>query len=315
MKKNTTFFSLLTGILLLASCEKVLDINIPDGAIGIVFEGSIENGGFPIVIITRSANYFDPITTSAAAISETIVEADTVTIEVDGQVFPMNRLCLTDLSPEEQEFVLAQLGFDSLPPGLDICVYLNLAITGQFGKSYTLRAIIAEDGQLNEYTATTHIYQPINLDSLWFKLDPPQDSLGFIWTKLNDPDTLGNYYSLWAQRLGRDNGFAIVGNGSFGDRFFNGENIDFAFERAHDGLQDNGKDGSYFRWGDTVVVKLGAMDQGVYDFLETAAAAISGAGNPFASPTTVRSNFNNGGRGVWAGYAVTYDTIVLVPVQ
>lgn len=315
MKKVNFVSFLLIGILFLSSCEKVLDVDIPDGAVGIVFEGYIENGSFPYVIITRSANYFDPISTSTQAILESLVEADTVTIEVDGMVYPMNRTCLSDLPPELQEEAMEFLGFGEIPTGVDICIYMNFTLEGELGKSYTLRAIVPDEaGALKTYTATTHIYQPIDLDSLWYKLDEPNDSLGFIWTKLTDPDTLGNYYYMWTERLGRDNGFAAVDQGSFGDRFFNGETFDFAFARGHHGLGDFDEDEEYFRLGDTVVVKLGMMDVGVYDFWETAGAAISGGGNPFSSPVTVVSNFDNGGKGVWAGYAVSYDTIICVDV-
>ena len=84
MRKLTTVIIVLASIIGFASCEKVLDVDLPDGVNGIVFEGNIENGQFPYVLITRSSNYFDPIETAQSAILNSIVEADSVFIEYDG---------------------------------------------------------------------------------------------------------------------------------------------------------------------------------------------------------------------------------------
>ena len=36
------------------------------------------------------------------------------------------------------------------------------------------------------------------------------------------------------------------------------------------------------------------------------------SGNPFSAPTTVTTNIEGGGLGVWGGYGATYDTLILV---
>ena len=104
-----------------------------------------------------------------------------------------------------------------------------------------------------------------------------------------------------------------VDNGaSFGDRLFNGETIEFNFWQGKSLANDNGSDEDYwsFQEGDTVIVKFGTIDRAVYDFWESVDAASNL--NPFSSPTPVFSNFDNGGRGVWSGYATTLDTIICV---
>ncbi|MFT5901906.1 MAG: hypothetical protein ACI9LA_001112, partial [Bacteroidia bacterium] len=66
MKSKLYILVLLLAIGLgFSACEKVLDIDLPEGVNGIVFEGYIENGTFPYVIISRSENYFEPIETAA----------------------------------------------------------------------------------------------------------------------------------------------------------------------------------------------------------------------------------------------------------
>jgi len=308
----------LLALLLFVSCEKVIDIDPPGATTGIVFEGRIENGEFPVVIITRSQGYFTPITTSATALAEALVDSAEVFVSVDGVEYQLDRICLSNLPPEFQQEAEGLLGLSALPPGFDICVYVSLdpALTGQVGKSYGLRAIV--DGE--EYTSVTHIPELVSLDSLWFKLDvntPNNDKFGFIWTRLTDPDTLGNNYYVWAKRLGRDNSFVSVRGAAFDDRLFNGLSFDFNMARGRrfGQFDEDEEEQFFFRKGDTVVIKFGTTDFRVKEFWRTASSATSAGFNPFANPVTVASNIDNNGRGVWGGYGVTYDTIVCIPVE
>ncbi len=314
MKRFSTSISILLAVILgFASCEKVLDINLPSGVDGIVFEGYIENGTFPYVIVSRSANYFDPINTAAEAIVEALVIPDSVFITVDGVRIPMDSTCLSSLTPEQQELALEFLGFQSFPPGLDLCLYTKFSMQGEFGKTYRMTAYV--EGQ--EYNAVTSIGQPVSLDSLWYKDELPADSFGSIWCRLSDPAATDDYYYMWTENLTQGKSmYAIDGSPSFGDRLFNGETIEFNFYQGSSLVNDNGNDDDEdedhgrFKEGDTVIVKLGIIDRGVYDFWESVDAASNL--NPFSSPTPVYSNFDNGGRGVWAGYATTVDTIICV---
>lgn len=300
------FLAIIVGF---ASCEKVLDIDLPEGVEGIVFEGYIENGTFPYVIVSRSSNYFSPIETAASAILNSLVDADSVFITVDGVRTAMDRTCLSDLTEEQQQLALEQLGFGAFPPGLDLCIYLKFSLAGEFDKTYTMTAYV--EGQ--EYNATTTIGSPVELDSLWFKDELPEDSLGSIWVRLADPPGIGQNYYMWTENLTQGKSMTPIDGGpSFGDRLFDGESIDFNIYQGSNLASDDGSGEEYwwFAEGDTVIVKLGVIDQGVYEFWESVDAASNL--NPFSSPTPVFSNFDNGGRGVWAGYATTVDTIICV---
>jgi len=304
-------------LLLFTSCEKVIDIDPPEGSVGIVFEGAIESGSFPYVIISRSQGYFTPITTSATALAEFLVDSAQVYVTVDDTEYMLDRICLSNLPPEFQAEAEGILGISGLPPGFDICIYASLdpALTGVPGKSYTMRAIV--DGE--EYTSTTKLPELVPLDSLWFKLDvnTASDTFGLIWASLNDPDTIGNNYYLWTKRLGRDNGYISVRGATFDDRLFNGQTFDLSMARgSRFGQFDENEDETFFfRRNDTVVVKIASIDPFVERFWNTAGSATSAGFNPFASPVTVISNIDNGGRGVWGGYGVTYDTIVCIPAE
>lgn len=305
---STSIFGLLLGILVFSSCEKVLDIDLPPGANGIVFEGYIENGTFPYLIISRSENYFDPINTAAEAIANSLVEADSVFITVDGVRYEMDRICLSELTPEQQELALEALGFESFPTGLDLCIYIKFDMQGEVGKTYALKAYV--EGQ--EYNAVTSIRHQVSLDSLWFKDELPVDSFGSIWVKLTDPAATEDYYYMWTENFTQGRAMFPVDGASFGDRLFTGETIEFSIYQGSNLANDNGSGEEYwwFAEGDTVVVKLGVIDKGVYDFWESVDAASNL--NPFSAPTPVFSNFDNGGRGVWAGYSTTTDTFVCV---
>lgn len=296
----------------MASCEKVLDIELPDAVNGIVFEGYIESGSFPYLIISRSENYFAPINTAAEAIANSLVQADSVFITVDGVRDTLHETCLLSLPPELQEVALEFLGIPSLPAGIDICIYLNLNIIGQVGKTYELTAYV--EGK--RYTATTAITPLVSLDSLWYKDELPADSFGSIWVRLPDPAATTDHYYMWSQNLTQDRPMRPIDGGpSFGDRLFNGESVEFSIYQGSNLANDNGTGEQFwwFREGDTVIVKLGTIDKGVYDFWESVDAASNL--NPFSSPTPVFSNFDNGGRGVWAGYATTVDTFVCKLIQ
>ena len=307
MKKVSTAIIILATVIGFASCEKVLDVDLPEGVNGVVFEGQIENGAFPYVLVTRSSNYFDPINTAAEAILNSLVTPDSVFITVDGIRTAMDLTCLSDLTEEQQQEALDLLGFPAFPEGLDLCLYVKFTMVGELGKSYTMQAYV--EGEV--YTATTTIGQQVAFDSIWYKDELPLDSNGSIWVNLTDPIATTDYYYVWTENLTQNKAMAPIDGGpSFGDRLFSGETIAFNIYQGSNLANDDGTGEEYwwFREGDTVVVKLGTIDQGVYEFWESVDAASNL--NPFSSPTPVFSNFDNGGRGVWAGYATTLDTFV-----
>lgn len=299
---------MLLTIVGFSSCEKVLDIELPNGVNGIVFEGYIENGTFPYVIVSRSENYFSEINTAAEAIINSLVQADSIFITADGVRYAMDYTCLSDLTPEQQQLALDFLGFPALPEGLDLCIYLKFSLIGEFGKTYKMTAYV--EGK--EYNAETTIGQPVHLDSLWYKDELPIDSFGSIWCRLADPAATTDFYYMWTENLTQKRPMTAIDGPSFADRLFNGESIDFNFYQGSNLANDNGSEEEYwwFREGDTVVIKLGTIDRGVYNFWESVDAASNL--NPFSSPTPVFSNFDNGGRGVWAGYATAVDTFICV---
>ena len=68
----------------------------------------------------------------------------------------------------------------------------------------------------------------------------------------------------------------------------------------------------FFPIGDRFVLKFTNITKPTYDFFLTYEAQQGTNGSPFASPSNVISNIN-GGLGIWAGYATSYDTVYAEP--
>jgi hypothetical protein len=206
----------------------------------------------------------------------------------------------------------------------NICAWTKLTLSGTPGTTYQLN--IQTEGKT--LSATTTIPQPVQLDSLWFKLalqQPNDDSLGFIWARLSDPDTIGNGYRWLAKRINagpdggpKDDSFVAPFFSVFEDRFVNGLTFDFNFNRGSqpfsEAEDDNNEESGYFKRGDTVVVKLVSLDLASYRFYNSFQNNVASQGDVFSNPANVISNIQ-GGLGLWSGWGVNpvLDTVVCQP--
>lgn len=270
---------------LITSCERDITVELPQPEEKIVVEGYIETGKNAYVLISKTASYFAPFD-SASLLSYAVKNA-TVIIS-NGTLTDT----LVQLSPE--------YGY----------LYVSANIVGEVGKDYSLK-IITEDGK--ELTSQTHLYPPVPLDSIWFKIQPNKDSLGFMWAHLTDPDTLGNVYRWFAKRIGKDNDFIAPLGSVFEDKFINGQSFDFAYNRGElpnsIAEDDNNDEAGFFKTGDTIVVKFCTAGEATFEFWRAAETQFSNNGNPFASTTYLISNID-GGIGIFEGYSPTFDTII-----
>ncbi len=102
-------------------------------------------------------------------------------------------------------------------------------------------------------------------------------------------------------------------NSVFDDQVVNGaKNAQYPLQAGSASDRTNFSDSSGFIFrGDTVTLKWCAIDRGVFRFYSTYEYSIGTVGNPFSSPINVQTNVAGGALGVWAGYGVTYTTIVV----
>ncbi|TXC81345.1 DUF4249 domain-containing protein [Luteibaculum oceani] len=312
---------------LLLSCEKEIFVDLPPDPTKIVVEGQIEDGGLPILLLSESQAFFQPV--DVESVSKTIINDAKVRMVInEGDTIPLRSFCSGDL-PDTLRIILArQSGLEFLAnPESDICIYTSLdqRARGKINSRYEL--LINARGQFIK--SKTQIPPPVALDSLWYKKDGARDSLGFIWATLSDPANKYNAYRWFAQRInqytyGPNKGetkdpFPIAPFGSaFEDEFFDGLSFDFVYNRGtYPGSTKNDDqdiEAGYFKEGDTILVKFTTIDESAFQYFRSYYTAIGNTGSPFATPTNIKTNVD-GGLGVWVGYGVATDTLVAVDLE
>lgn len=305
------FILFLTSLL---ACEKEITVDLPPSEIKLVVEGRIEQHQPPVIILTESMGYFD--LTNYNTLSSIFVHNADVTIKTGSETFPLIEIC-SDSIDEALLPLISEISGISVQnlKNMEFCIYStqNVSAWGKTGSSYEL--IINSEGKT--YSASTSIPQPIMLDSLWFEAISPADSLGYVWATLSDPPGLGNYYRWYAKRMTKDDNFIAPLGSVFDDKFTNGVTFNFGYNRGtlpgSEANDDFGDQKGKFVDSDTVVVKFCAIDKATFDFIRTCEADIANNGNPFAAPSSVRTNIKGGALGYWGGYGAFYDTLYPKP--
>jgi hypothetical protein len=212
-----------------------------------------------------------------------------------------------------------------------ICVYTTLD-PNFFGKVNTVYQVIVDHGK-DHLKAVSKLNPPIPLDSIWFDHPGtgPQDSLGFIYATLTDPDTLGNNYRWAAKRIShypswvsdpalrgqqKDADFIRPFQSVSNDGFFNGLTFDFSYYRGRaDGSEkedDMNAEAGYYKVGDTIVIRGSSMDNPCYQFIYDLETQLGNQGSPFALPYNFKGNVV-GGYGCFVAYGSVYDTLICMP--
>lgn len=317
MKGYLYSLTLFLSIFLFVGCEKEINVDLPTTEPKLVVEGKIEMGANPIIVLTKTTNYFDP--TDLASVAESFVGDATITISDGTTTNNMTKICSSSLTPPQQEALAEQLGIAvEILQNYNICGFTDVMI-GEVGKSYTINI----NWQGKNYASTTTIPDTVALDSTWFEVEGNLDSLGFLWAIISEPAQEGNAYRWYAKRINKytfgdnvgeqkDGDFLAPSGSVFNDDFINGQTFEFGYNRSSlsNKEDDNNAEKWYYKVGDTVVVKFCTIDKSVYKFLNESDIQSQSTGSPFASPINVTSNISNGALGVWAGYGITYDTII-----
>jgi len=180
------FLTVLAIVMVLGSCEEVIDVNLINEIPKIVIESYITNTEFPITVkITKSQDFFNqanfaPVKKASVQI-ECLSEVDKL-IETDG-------------------------GY-----------YISSKIKGESGRTYTLK--ITADGKT--YGASVELPQAIPIDTVYFKPGLFQNDSLNIFVRFHDPVKTENYYRI---RLFRNNRYAINDYFLLTDAFSDGQKI------------------------------------------------------------------------------------------
>ncbi len=275
------------------ACEKDIDIDLPNPETKIVIEGSIESGQLPYVIVTKNQGYFAPVDTNTLI---NMMVTDAVVTVSDGSIIDTLKLIPY---------------FYTFPPYR----YVGSQIIGEVGGTYKLKVEL--EGKT--YTATTTIPKIVPLDSIKFTYKSKVDTFGFLWAYGQDPPELGNFYRVFTKTFGKDNVFVHPDFSLGDDKLANGQYIEDGIIRGKDPArppedyetEDNEPPYWAFLRGETVAVKFCTMDVISYEFWKSAEQQASNNGNPFAAPTTIKTNISGNALGIWTGYGVFLDTVTI----
>ncbi|MGF2414361.1 MAG: DUF4249 domain-containing protein [Ferruginibacter sp.] len=288
-----TYFILLFTIVILSSCEKNIDFELKNADDVLVVDAQIENGVAPMVVLTKSLDYFSTISpqlliNSFVRNAEVTISNGTLTHKLKEYAVPLGA------------------GYTAYYYSID-STNLATAFVGEFNKQYSLT--IKAEGK--EYAAKTNI--PILAkypDSLWFKPAPlnPDTNKRVLMTRTTDPPGLGNYIRYFTKK-NRGN-FLPGSNSVFDDAVIDGTTYEIQVDPGVDRNNPISADSNFFKRGDTVTVKLCNIDRPTYLFWSTWEFAQQSIGNPFSQPNKVLGNINNGALGAFCGYAAWYKTII-----
>lgn len=296
--------------LMISSCTKEVEIDIPGYQEQIVIDGSIETNSPPIVLLSRSNDIYSP--TNLQAYLDGFVTGAEVIVSDGTNTVTLDEIC-TDNLPAGTEEIAAQIF--GIPAEqlvtLHLCAYTSFDtnIWGQVGKTYNLT--VNFEGKT--YTSSTTILPPTPLMNTFWKPDGDYTDRGYSWATLADPAGQYDAYK-WEVKYLNDPVFTKTFSPFTDDEFFDGKTFDFSYENPMtcNGEYEPEDYRCYYKLQDTIVIKLSKIDRYVYEFMEKKYNQIYSAGNPFATPTNIPTNIQGGALGVWAGYSPWYDTLICV---
>jgi hypothetical protein len=279
------FLYIAISIVILSSCRKDIDVKLPEYKQKLVVEGSIETGLPAQVFLSYSIPFFGDFDFTKP--ENAFVKGALVTVS-DG----FQTDTLKEADPNVGYF------------------YIGTKVFGQQGRTYVLNVQV--NGKT--YSADTYIHPPVKLDSIYFKGE--KDTLGFIWAHMHEPEGLGNNYRWFAKRLDKDLFFAAPFNSVFDDKFVDGKDFEYAYDR---GPQPNetqsykdDTEAGFYKVGDTVVVKFCTIGRKEYEFWYSYYLNKASNGNPFSSPSNIKSTVNGEDvLGGFFGYSPSFDTLVI----
>jgi hypothetical protein len=293
------YFFLLPLILFVFSCEKRIQFPVNTYLPVLSVDASIETDNFPVVILTRSLNYFTKIT--PLILGASMIQNATVTIDDGTKNIKLKKY----VQVTEDSLFYVFYTCDSLD--------VNNQIKGEEGKKYALKIIWNN----KTYEATTII--PVTsktLDSLWwFKAPSTPDTSTKIILKgqFTDPPVFGDYVRYYTKVNSEPYYPGITS--AFDDLFVNGTTYDIEIPK---GLNKNSTDdllnNQFFRRGDTISVKFANIDKATYDFWRTVEFTYRTASNPFSTPVKIIGNVSNGALGYFGGYANQFKSIIIPPL-
>ena len=275
---HSILFCLLTMI---AACDADYT---PEAKSGMVVEGWIDEGGFPVVILTKNVTLSNQYQ------------------KVDSLEQYLIRWAKVTVSDGEKEVILTgKYDPKYFPP----YIYTTGNMRGESGKTYTLNI---EYYNIHAYAKTTiparHLIKKL-------AVTPCNDTGTLFQVKLNiDTENEHNaYYQIFTREGERNRLFIASYLGCINGESLNG-NVDIPVYRSHK-LASGKKYTPYFYLYDTLAIKLARIDAESYKFWSDYSRNLTLANNLFMAPTqNIHSNIK-GATGYWCGMGADIKYIII----
>ena len=267
---HAIFFTIALATTACANQEDV-DIDLRS----LVIEGWIDDGGFPVVIVTHNL----PVTNkfiSIDSLSSYLVRWATVSVS-DG----LDTVYLTGMANKRY-----------FPP----FIYTTGKMRGKAGNTYKLT--VEYNGMIACAETTIPATHPV-IDSLWVSKSADADTLHQLFVTLKGDKQSHNYYQIFTRNGTYDAQFLPSHLGTI-DNAYIPEGSIIPVYKARKFRENNYS--PYFTINDTISLKVAVVDKTSYDFWDDYCKMLNLSGNLFlAQSNDLRSNIV-GGYGYWCGY-------------
>jgi len=278
--KHIISIIILSVLLFFFSCEKT---EFPEAPSILVIEGYIDDGGFPIVMVTTTV----PISTESQNVenlSEHLLRWATVSIS-DG---------------ENKVFLTGRIDNSYFPP----YIYTTSRMRGQSGKTYTLNV---EYGDYNA-TASTTIPPCPTIDSI--KVEPTAiDSLCKVSLCFTDNSEEKNYYKIFTKKGIHSKQWLSSNFGLINDEILHGY-TEYAVNQGSI-ITDTTTYTPFFNYSDTLSIKFATIDNVAYNYWYDYENYANLSENPLFPVINNLSTNISGGIGCWYGCG---SAIVHIPL-
>jgi len=281
-------------VIFFSACEKDINFDLKNAEDLLVVDANIENGRPPVVILTKSLDFFT--TLDPAVLLNSFVRNAEVTISNGVLTHKLKEYSIH----LDNGTIVYTYSIDS--------ANLATAFVGEFNKQYILN--ISAEGK--SYTSSTTI-PPLakKPDSMWWKPATYTDDTNnvILMVKTTDPPGLGNYIRYFTKKNSET--FLPGENSVFDDQVIDNSTYELEVDPGTNRNAPIPSDSNFFKRGDTVTLKLCNIDKATYTFWTTWEFAYQSIGNPFAQPNKVIGNISNGALGCFYGYAAFYKTLAI----
>lgn len=266
--------------LLLFSCSKT---EFPQNTPQLVIDGYIDDGGFPVVMVTTS------------------VAVSTESQEFSNLADHLLRWATVSINNGESEvFLTGKIDKEFFPP----FIYTTSRMRGEAGRTYILKV---------EYenfiaTATTTIPEKPQLDSI--KVMPTDtDSLCRVSLCFTDDPNSKDYYKIFVRKGSHSKQWLSSYLGIVNDDILNGNSeIDVNQGQI---LTDTLDFTPFFSYNDSITIKFAKIDESSYSYWNDYENYTSFSRNPlFPISQNLHSNIS-GGLGCWYGCGATISYLIL----